>query len=274
MRKKRRWSEWPRRVREELNSVAGFIGVIGIVIVAAEGIFKTGGVLLVLGPIGGVMFVYAIWKAIPPAMRNASDLVGDPLDLTELANISPPIRKLAIVGPTRTGKTTLKNYLQFQLSPNERTQAATATIVPIPTNPVTYLAVLDGGGEQFAQQFRIAESADHLCLVIDHNSSDDDPKVTNERKTETMQFMEQIRGHLIETESPTKIWVKILVNKKDLWESLPDKDKKPFIDFVEEETKKWKNGNFSKDVLMVPHSNQDPDDVARFMDVLKSTLSS
>ena len=276
--KKRRWSEWPRKIREELNSVASVVGVGGIVIAVAGEFFQTGNARLVLVIVGGVIaigaVVYAIRKAMPPTMRNASNLVGDTLDLTELDNIFPPIRKLAIVGLTSTGKTTLKNRLQFQPPPNERTQAARATIVSIPTKPVTYLAVLDGGGENYSQQFKIAESADHLCLVIDHNRSDNDPKVSNERKEETKEFMTRIREHLRETESPQKIWIEVLVNKKDLWEAPPNKDRETFIDFVNEETEKWKDGNFSKDVRMKPHSNQNADDVARFMDRLKSTLSS
>ena len=273
MAKKRRWSEWPRKISEELNSVTGLLTVGGAVLTWAGG-----GAATALGIVGWVItigaLVYAICRAIPPAMENADDLVGKTLDLIELNNISPPIRKLAFVGPTRTGKTTLKRRLQFEPSPNERTQAATATIVPILTNPVTYLAVLDGGGESFPQQFKIAELADHLCLVVDHNNSNDDPSVSGERRIETVKFMTQIREYLLETESPKKVSVEVLVNKRDLWETLPVKDRKTFLDFVSEETKKWKDGNFSKDVRMATHSNQNIDDVARFMNKLKSTLNS
>ena len=275
---KRRWSEWPREILKKLESVSGLVGIAGVALTVSGATFLDGGAATALSIGGGSIVVgvlgYAIWEAIPPVLKNASDLVGHTLDLTELANISPPIRKLAIVGPTRTGKTTLKRRLLFQLPPDERTQAARATIVSIPTNPVTYLAVLDGGGESFSQQFKIAAPADHLCLVIDHNISDHDTEVSAERKEETVEFMKQIRGHLLEMKSPQKIWIEVLANKKDLWEKLSGKDRKPFIDFVSAETRKWEDGNFCRDVRMVPHSNKNPDDVTRFMDVLKSTLSS
>ena len=273
---KRRWSEWPREILKKLESVSGLVGIAGVALTVSGATFLDGSAAAALSIGGGFIVVcvlgYAIWEAIPPVLKNASDLVGHTLDLTELANIFPPICKLAIVGLTRTGKTTLKRRLQFHLPPDERTQSARATIVPIPTNPVKYLAVLDGGGENFSQQFKIAAPADHLCLVIDHNISDHDTDVSAERKEETVEFMKQIRGHLLESESPQKSWIEVLANKKDLWEQLSGKDRKSFTDFVNAETKKWKNGNFGKIVRMEHHSNENPNDVARFMNVLKSTL--
>jgi len=58
-----------------------------------------------------------------------------------------------------------------------------------------------------------------------------------------------------------------------LWQSLTPDQQTTFTEYFTEEAEKWKAGDFSKNVRIYPHSNEDIDDVARFMDVLKSTLA-
>ena len=241
-------------------AVAGATAMTGV----AAAALTFGGIGLALGAFG-----YAVYKAIPRAMHNAHDLVGQSVVLSELPNIYPALKTLAILGPSRSGKTTLKNRLQFKTPEQKRTTSVTATIVAIPTNPVSYLAVLDGGGEKLSQQFKIAEPADFLCLVVDHNTTDSSSEICKERQEETVKFMSQIREHLTETECDKKTWICILANKRDLWGRLGDAKKTAFTEFVDAETEKWGNGNYSKSVSMRRHSNENVDDVSTFMDELK-----
>lgn len=274
--KKRRWSQWLTNVPEKLNSVSGVAGVGGTAMAVAGGTLLTGAVATAL-TFGGVglaagAFGYAVWSAIPRAMRDANVLVGQTLDIAELADVYPPLDRLAIVGSTRSGKSTLKSRLQFETPSHQRTTSVTATIVSIPTNPVSYLAVLDGGGEKFPQQFKIAEHANLMCLILDHNISDSESQISYERQSDTTKFMTQIREHLIETGCEKKDWIGILANKRDLWERLGPANQTSFVDFVADETQKWQGGNYSHSVTMNRHSNENVNDIGRLINEIKSAM--
>lgn len=277
MKTSRRWSEWPKRIGNSLNGTSGVSGAGGLIISAAGAAVFTGAAATVLATSGfviaGAAVCYSILSSVPPKLQNPANLVGMTIETSKLEGLWPPVLKIAIVGPSRVGKTTLKNRLHFANNEPLRTQSVSATVIAIPTTPISYLAVLDGGGEKLAQQFRIAELADFLCIVVDHNISDNDPAISNQRKNETSQFLEQIRGHLHETSSLPKKWIEILVNKRDLWSTIPEVKQKRFIANLEKELQKWKDGNFSKDVSIHPHSNENADDVSRFMNILKSSLA-
>ncbi len=193
---KRKWTAWGGRLREELNGVSGIAGVGGTVItVASLAVFTgaaavaigTGGAVLAFGAVG-----YAMYKAVPPRLRKPEDVVNRTVGLHELNEVNPPILKLAIIGPSRAGKTTLKSRLSFQATPTERTQSVDAYVVSVPSSPLSYLAVLDGGGEKFAQQFKIAEPCDFLCVILDHNQSDVEISVSSERLNEHAAFLKQV----------------------------------------------------------------------------------
>lgn len=117
MSKKRRWGLWPSRIAGELNGISGVAGVGGTAMGvaawtalagAAATTLMTGGATLAVGAVG-----YAIYTAVPPKLRSPEDVAGKTIDLNELADVDPPILRLAVVGPTRAGKTTLKNRLSF-----------------------------------------------------------------------------------------------------------------------------------------------------------------
>ena len=116
--KKRRWSQWLPNIPEKPNSVSGVAGVGGTAMAVAGGTILTGVAATAL-TVGGVglaagAFGYAVWSAIPRSMRSASELVGQTLRIDELADVYPPLDRLAVVGPTRSGKSPLKSRLQFQ----------------------------------------------------------------------------------------------------------------------------------------------------------------
>ena len=277
MKKKRRWSRLPKRLLGELNSVSGLAGVggtaIGIGGAAVAGI--TGTVILSSGAVIAIgAFGYAAYRAIPPVLSSPQDLVGRSVNLSELQNVSPRILRLAVVGPSRSGKTTLKQRLSVTADINERTREVSAHIIALQSPNSACVAVLDGGGERLAQQFRIAEHADCLCLVIDHNDSDVDPTIDQARLNEHTEFLRQVRHHLEDSGSVRKQWVEILANKSDLWRTTEPRVQERFENFYRKEEEHWATGRFAVDVSSNPHSNERASDIARFMSKLVSTVSS
>lgn len=274
---RRRWSQWPQRITEELNGVSGVAGVGGAIMSIASWTLLGGNTALVTTVIGTLITAgasgYAVYRAVPPLMRRPQDLVGNTIALGELKDVSPAVQTLAIIGPTQAGKTTLKHRLSFDLVPSIRTQQASAYVTSLQTTPPAYLAILDGGGEKFPQQFKLAEVCEYLCIVIDHNMSDTDSTVDERRLNDHDAFLKQIRHHLDESGAPMKQWIHFLVNKRDLWKSATPEQKQRFDLFCKEEVEKWKLGRFAKTVELDEHSNDIPNDIARFMTLLKKSVT-
>lgn len=271
---RRRWAEWPHRVAEELNGVSGIAGFGGAIVGTASWTLLGGNIALVLAAIGVLItvgaFGYAIYKAIPPLMKRPEDLVGHTVALDELKDVFPPIQSLAIIGPTQTGKTTLKHRLAFDVAPPTRTQQASAYVTSLQTTPPRYIAILDGGGERYPQQFKLAEICEYLCIVIDHNISDTDPAVDESRLHDHEAFLKQIRHHLDESGAPAKQWIHFLANKHDLWKCATPEQQMRFDRFCKSEIERWKQGRFAKTVDLYEHSNDISNDIARFMALLKN----
>ncbi|MEO6824911.1 MAG: hypothetical protein ABI167_09375 [Nitrosospira sp.] len=271
---KRRWAQWPSRIAEELNGVSGVAGVGGGIMGIGSWTLLGGNMALMLAATGTVItigaFGYAIFKAVPPLMKRPEDLVGRNVSLDELKDIFPRITSLAIIGPTQAGKTTLKHRLSFDVAPPTRTQQASAYVTSLQTTPPRYIAILDGGGERYPQQFKLAEICEYLCIVIDHNISDTDAAVDESRLHDHEAFLKQIRHHLDESNAPTKQWIHFLANKHDLWKCAAPQQRMNFDRFCKNEIEKWKQGRFAKTVDIYEHSNDTPNDIARFMALLKN----
>jgi hypothetical protein len=275
MGKQREWGTWPRRISDQLNGVSGIAGVGGAVVSAAgwgllAGLPAT--ILTVTGlGIAALASGYALKKSIPPKIKSAVDFVGIPTTLDEILKIQPRIPTLSIVGPSQAGKTTLKQRLNFDDAANARTQQIVGDVVSLQTTPPSYFALLDGGGEKFAQQFKLAEACDCLCLVVDHNISDTAADVDLNRLSQIRELMVQTRHYLDEQKSSKKEWIHILVNKHDLWKNATDTQRTEFEHFCRDEISKWEVGQRAKIVTYHYHSNEFPDDVAHFMRLLKQT---
>jgi hypothetical protein len=177
-------------------------GIGGIAIGAGGLTFLAGAAALALSGVGTVIVSlavgYALVKGIPRALKRPEELVDHIVGIDELSDVSPAIPKLSIIRPSQTGKTTLKHRLSFDFSPLVRTQQITAKVVSLQTTPPRYIAILDGGGERYPQQFKLAEVCDCLCVVLDHNISDTDLAVSAARLSEHKAFLKQIRHHLDE----------------------------------------------------------------------------
>lgn len=274
----RRWKEWPEQALGELNIVSGLVTAGGVIASLAGWLLATGMLANVL-TYGGVLIVVvslgiAIRRSVPPVIKRPEDLVGKTIPLSEVKSISPPIMTIAVVGPSMVGKTTLKDRLSFSDSGNVRTQDVSAYIASFQTAPPTHIAILDGGGERYSHQFELAEQCQCLCVVVDHNSSDSDAEVDLLRLEKHREFSRQIRHHLDNVSAARKTWVRILINKHDLWGTLSSDKQQVISDFYATELDFWKQGNRAASIETLVFSNEDASDVARFVEKLKQTAAS
>ncbi|MGY3687541.1 GTPase domain-containing protein [Vibrio coralliilyticus] len=269
---KPRRTRWFKNIEDACKSASAIISTMGLIVGLSANSFLDAPLAKSLSTVGflvGILGIaYLVIKAYPPKVLQASECVGMTVSLQDLDYMTPSIEKLAIIGPTRTGKTTLKERLNFRTPENKRTQGISATITAITSNPVKYIAVLDGGGEVLTQQFKIAEQADFLCIVIDHNISNSSLQIDTERQKETSEFMDQVRHHLRNDGIKQKKWIEIIVNKQDLRGKLDEAELADFVEFVGNEKLKWETSSISKDVSSENHSNLNFDDVSRIMDKL------
>ena len=132
---KSRWKFFFSQLPRELNGVSGLGSVGGTVLSVAGWATVTGPVGIALAGVGGLIavgaFGHAVKQAIPAKALKPEDLVGKPLSLSVLDNIEPSVPTLGIVGPSRAGKTTLKERLAHKPSQDKRTQSVTAYILPL-----------------------------------------------------------------------------------------------------------------------------------------------
>jgi hypothetical protein len=262
----RRWRTWPKRFKDEVNGISGVAGIGGTAMAVGSWALVTGpvGVGLVIGGLvlSGVSVAYASIKAIPPQLLRPEAVAHTSMPQGDVDSIDPPLSKLAIIGPSKAGKTTLRERLAIQRTNDLRTQNISAYVLPLSTQPQIFVAVLDASGEVLSQQFRIAESADMLCIVLDHNESDTEFEVRDDRLADHAKFLDQVRSHLRECNGKRLQWVLVLKNKRDLWEAAPAQQRQHFADFCLEQAKTWRSGNFADAVTEHAHSNEIPNDVA------------
>lgn len=87
---RRRWRDFPGRLRKELEGTSAIAGVGGVGLGAAGwGILAPPFTFIVVG-VGGAITLSALafagYRAIPPKLLDPSDLVGIEIDLDELEN--------------------------------------------------------------------------------------------------------------------------------------------------------------------------------------------
>lgn len=269
---KRRWTEFPGRFKEQLDSTATVAGLGGIGLGAAGwGVLAPPLTSFAVG-IGGAITVltlsYSVLKAVPPKLIDAHGLLGTTLPLSDLDRLSVKIPSISIIGPSRAGKTTLRNRLSFIRKPTERTNSLSAQIVSLPVAPTQHVALLDGDGHVYQHQFELAETCDHLCIVLDHNSSDTAKEPDGFRVEKHSDFLEQVANSIREYRSSKLKSILFLWNKHDLWGLATEDSLVEFDEFRKKTVAEWKKANYASEIYDMVHSNEVPDDVAQVVEHL------
>lgn len=264
---RRKLSKFFGDLTRQSTEPAGWVVGIGIGSVLTA-LTLTGTTAIVLAYAGGAAIAggaaAGIYKAVPPRRRTAAELNAQRVSIEEVLALDPPVFKLGVVGDSEAGKTTLINRLLQRPLPQQRTQGVSAYIAALQTNPPSYVAFIDGGGEEFAQQFRVAEYADALCVVLDHNRSHVDAAIDLGRLRDSQEFQRQLLGYIKHARSADKPFVWLMINKRDLWEKLGKKDLQPLLDALDAIKEGWMQSNLAKEVVVLNHSNMIGDDVAAF----------
>jgi ABC-type cobalamin/Fe3+-siderophores transport system ATPase subunit len=236
--------------------------------------------------IGGIGFLGGLWVAIPEEYREAAKLVGTYQQLDNLNDIYPPVFKVGIVGLSSAGKTTLLRYFcrirQNNLKPGKTSNSTQELYVyiyalNIPEAPenksARYLAFIDGAGEQYADQFTVAEASDFLCVVIDHDKNNNN-QLEKSRLKEQEEFLKQMSRHLQNKREKNRLnYVHFLLNKRDCWENNADKEE--LKKWFDNQVKQWEIATFvTKDKLSnCYHSNEKPEDINNFEEKVLNILT-
>ena len=178
-------------------------------------IVAIGGAVLVAGTAA-----FCAINALPPKQRLPAEAAGDRIDdFSELNQFEPPLRRIGFVGASRVGKTTLLMHVVQQPAPtNTRTDDPYAVISTIVGKPAVYFALVDAAGQQFSQQFKVADESEILVVCLDHTADDHHPAISQVRLNEHAAFLTQMLGHL-KTRGTMPAYTHFLLNKRDLWES-------------------------------------------------------
>lgn len=281
---KRRWSLWPRRFADQLGSVTGLTGVFGISLgslALSGGIISDNTPVIILGiiilAIGVAAITVCIWGSIPVRLLDPADFVGQEISDEQLENMSAPLYKVGIVGVEQTGKSTLLNSIRPHEYPTRRTTRLYRHIVTVPTIPDRYIVCLDAGGFEDYQQFQVTSQSDFLFILVDHNISHDTSHVDPSRIDQHSAFLERVRNYIRSGIEPTgrKIsWIHMLLNKKDLWESATEEDRRKLLDFFQKEILIWKEGEWSIRFTSADYSNRLSDNANAFFEQISKFIDS
>jgi len=225
--------------------------------------------------IGGAVLLAgtAAWcavKAVPPEQRLPQDAVGDRIEnLNDLRQFSPPLRRVGFLGASKAGKTTLLMHVIAQKAPSDvRTDDPYAMVSALIGKPPRYFALIDAAGQQFSQQFKVADESDYLVICLDHTSDDRVPATSPDRLRQHETFLQQMLGHLRNSgKSPSALH--FLLNKRDLWEA--NGDRADLEHWFAEQVNRWSTMPGIK-VTSSHHSNFKTDDVTTMIDKLRQLL--
>lgn len=214
--RKRKWKTWPKQTASELNSIGGVVGVGGIILGGAGAVLGASialgaGVFLAAGAVG-----YAGVKTFPRKLVDPKQIVGNRLSsIGELEKLSDRIPRVGIVGSSSSGKSTLVEKLMRSANAPEPTADVYIAILRSGGANPKIFALIDGAGEEYPQQFSVAEAADLLFIVLDHNEGDYDATIKKTRLDDHRSFIKQLTAFL-KGKSFADQFV-ILLNKKDNW---------------------------------------------------------
>lgn len=266
----RRWGSWPKRFGEQANATSGIFALGGAGVTAGGLIFAApviaaGGVVLLAGT--------AVWcavKAVPPEQRSPADAVGDRIDdLSALAQFEPPLRRVGFVGASKAGKTTLLMHVIQQPAPiNTRTDDPYAVVSALVGKPSQFFALIDAAGQQFGQQFKVADESERLIVCLDHTADDHDPAADQQRLQEHDAFLKQMLGHL-KTRGRMPTEMHFLLNKRDLWEN--GQDRTVLESWFDGQVAQWARMPGTR-VTSSRHSNFKAEDTTAFIARLRQLL--
>lgn len=220
----KRLGKFLARLTEEANSSSGVFGLFGGL--AGVVAFGAGAPVIVTATpvvIAGGFLGWCLYKALPEKGLDPVNLVGTVLtNLADLSRLDPQLTKIGFLGASRAGKTTtLANLSAIVPNAGVRTDAPYARISSLPGHNNKLFAMVDAAGQQYSQQFRVADEADLILVFFDHNANEADISIDQARLAVHVEFLRQLEGHIQQRgRAPARIH--FVLNKKDKWSQAPD----------------------------------------------------
>jgi len=265
---KRNLSQWPKNAVKSLNNAGAFFGVAGILTgvvgaVAAAPIVIAAGVGTVVVSLG-----YAAYVSFPEKQVDPQSNVGKKISLKDLQNLSENVLTFGIFGAASSGKST---FLEHSITSNQNvpvTHDTYATIVSLQTTPPRVIALVDGDGKAFSQQFSVVKNSNALFVFLDHNDGNTDKTILDSRVNVHNEYLNQLNNYLRDESLPKFELIHFILNKRDLWEL--SQDKQNLIGWFNRIETEWRAKNYAKRITTSFHSNNLASDINTLMNTIKS----
>lgn len=236
-----------------ISGLAG-VGVGGIAL--AESFLLSGGAVLVV--VGGSIGI-AAYRSYPEPLTDPESLIGQTFSPpSSIPALTEDVPFVGVFGETQSGKSTLLRKLQMDTEKPTPTRGLHATALRTNgLNPKVFF-LLDGEGENPAEQSKICIKADLLFFIVDHSLSDIDVRISNERKNDHMLFWKNMSPFFNDRDKDIDK-IHVLLNKKDCWQgssSAPE-----FASWGDELTELINSRVRCDDVTVEPHSNFETNDI-------------
>jgi hypothetical protein len=221
---------------------------------------------------GGLLFaggaaVYGAYRALWP--RDREKYHDKAVELKDLEDEywSCHIIRVGVVGVKRSGKTEIKTRLRDQGQGERDTAHIETHIFRADKDKNIFVALIDGQGADTGerqQQFKIADQAQLLVIVLDHNELDENPSIATSRLNEHDEFLKQLRSKFnTRPEKQKNLRVIFILNKKDLWSTASPQDRQAFENWFSKNVAEWSQLGISVGEKPIEMSAREPSHIVR-----------
>lgn len=213
--------------------------------------------VIILAFVGIYFFVWLFKKWL------LTRFLGKKIFLSKLKFIFPAVKKISIIGIAGVGKTTLIEHLcRKKRSSTTTTGKPIAYIHNFSTTINKYAALLDAEGQSLSKQLDLALESDILIILVDHNFSDRDTLIDDNRFLAHANFLIQLKDRL-DTSNHKPSWIHLLLNKKDLW--IKNSTQKRINDFYIRTVNSLNQNHPQSIVNKSQHSNPSSDSITEIL---------
>ncbi len=266
----RKWIEFPDKLKSNLPFfvlISIFFAVIGFN--ESEHYWRKNTIVtFFMFLVSILIFVLIIIKSIPEVKQFTRTLINKNIDIIKIGHLYPKPKLIGIIGISNAGKSTLINKIRQSNNIPKRTTSNTCFIILDRNKHNSYLAILDGPGDNFPNQTEIIAKSDILILMVDHNLNESEIGVDNQRISKLTDYNFQYKNSIVK-EGREIMQVHLLLNKKDQWDNNDDITVLELTNWFNAEAEKFRQVPLIKSVTFQFHSNYNQDCVNNLLKHIK-----